>query len=53
MHSESQYVHHKEVIKKDFKVKIREVLEQQENNVFPKEEGLHHIFKGKTRVTVI
>jgi hypothetical protein len=31
-------------------VKICEVLEQQESNVCPKEEGLYHIFKGKTRI---
>nr|XP_038943523.1 ankyrin repeat domain-containing protein 20B-like isoform X4 [Rattus norvegicus] len=47
---EVECVHLKEIDKKDFKVKICEVLEQQENNVCPKEEGIHHIFKGKTRV---
>lgn len=50
MHSESQCVHLREDIKKEFKVKICEVLEQQESNVCPKEEGLYHIFKGKTRI---
>lgn len=53
VHTESQTVHLKEGIKKDIKIKICEVYEQQKNNVCPKEEGLHYIFKGKTRVTVI
>ncbi|XP_042118855.2 uncharacterized protein LOC102902981 isoform X7 [Peromyscus maniculatus bairdii] len=51
-YSELQYLHLKELIKKDLKVKICDVLGKYEN-VCPEEEGLPHVSKEKTRLKKI
>ncbi|XP_059100882.1 uncharacterized protein LOC131894589 isoform X5 [Peromyscus eremicus] len=51
-HSELQHVHLKELIKKDLKVKICDVLGKYKN-VCPEKEGLPRVSKGKTRLKKI
>ncbi|XP_052608711.1 uncharacterized protein LOC128119341 [Peromyscus californicus insignis] len=51
-HSELQHVHLKELIKKDLKVKICDVLGKYKN-VCPEKEGLPRVSMGKTRLKKI
>ena len=51
-HDALQYVHLMQVIKKDLKVRICEVLGKYETNVCPKEEDLPPVSKKETKTKV-